>query len=434
MSHYKQYPAYKDSGVEWIGCVPEHWEVKPVYSVASLRNGFPFKSELFRKEGLRHNRILGIRDITGDDEAIYSEEISPGWAVIKEGDILIGMDGDFNVHRWERGTAKLNQRMCAVNGVSDGISCLLNHSLAIPLKVINDLAYATTVKHLSSYEVLHIHIPVPPKDELDCINQRLTSETTRIDTLISKKTRFIELLKEKRQALITHAVTKGLDPNVKMKDSGVKWIGEVPEHWDVVQLRHVAKLGSGHTPSRSRPDWWENGYIPWFTLADIWQVRREGRRYIFDTEETVSDLGIANSSATVHPSGSVVLSRTASVGFPAIMGCDMATSQDFAVWRCGKRVHNEYLYMVLLGMKQELSRLMIGSTHKTIYMPDIEAFRMPLPSVHEQKALVGHVDSELQRIDRLSEKTQRSIDLIKERRSAFITAAVTGQIDLRENV
>ena len=204
---------------------------------------------------------------------------------------------------------------------------------------------------------------------------------------------------EKRQALITHAVTKGLDPNVQMKDSGVEWIGEVPEHWHVVQIRHVANLGSGHTPSRSRPEWWEDCHIPWFTLADIWQVRREGRRFVYETEETVSDLGIANSSATVHPAGSVTLSRTASVGFPAIMGCDMATSQDFAVWRCGQRIHNEFLYLILLGMKQELSRLMIGSTHKTIYMPHIEAFRTPLPSIGEQKAIVDHIDGETKRID-----------------------------------
>jgi type I restriction enzyme S subunit len=198
-------------------------------------------------------------------------------------------------------------------------------------------------------------------------------------------------------------------------------------------VRHVATLGSGHTPSRSRPDWWEDCYIPWFTLADIWQVRREGRRFVTETEEKVSDLGIANSSAVVHPAGSVMLSRTASVGFPAIMGCDMATSQDFAVWRCGSRVVNEYLYLVLLGMKQELSRLMIGSTHKTIYMPDIEAFRMPLPSEEQQKLIVQYVGDELQRFDTLVAKTQRSIDLLRERRAAFITAAVTGQIDLRES-
>jgi restriction endonuclease S subunit len=110
----------------------------------------------------------------------------------------------------------------------------------------------------------------------------------------------------------------------------------------------------------------------------------------------------------------------------------MATSQDFAVWRCGQRIHNEFLYLVLLGMKQELGRLMIGSTHKTIYMPDIEAFRTPLPSIAEQKAIVDHIDGETKRIDRLSKFTSSSITLLKERRSAFITAAVTGQIDLRE--
>lgn len=102
---------------------------------------------------------------------------------------------------------------------------------------------------------------LPPLRTQQAIADYLDTETARIDALITKKTRFIELLKEKRQALITHAVTKGLDPNVKMRDSGIDWIGEVPEQWNVVQVRHVATLGSGHTPSRSRPDWWEDCYI-----------------------------------------------------------------------------------------------------------------------------------------------------------------------------
>lgn len=431
MSYYKPYPAYRDSGVEWIGPLPDHWEVKPVYSVATVRNGYPFKSELFKTEGIESDRLIRIRDIIGDGDSIFTEEVCPQNAAISNGDVVIGMDGDFNVHRWLRGPAKLNQRMCAVAGRSEAITQFLSKCLSIPLLVINDLAYATTVKHLSSYEVLHSKIAVPPANELNKINAAINCETARIDALITKKIRFIELLKEKRQALITHAVTKGLDTNVPMRETGVDWIGDVPEHWSVVQVRHVATLGSGHTPSRSRPDWWEDCCIPWFTLADIWQVRREGRRFVTETEEMVSELGIANSSAVVHPAGSVMLSRTASVGFPAIMGCAMATSQDFAVWRCDSRVVNEYLYLVLLGMKQELSRLMIGSTHKTIYMPDIEAFRMPLPPVEQQKEIVKYVGSELQRIDTVIAKTLRSIELLKERRAAFIAAAVTGQIDLR---
>lgn len=148
----------------------------------------------------------------------------------------------------------------------------------------------------------------------------------------------------------------------------------------------------------------------------------------------VSELGLANSSARRLPSGTVVLSRTASVGFPAILGCEMATSQDFAAWICGKRLHNEFLYFCLIAMKGELNRLMMGSTHKTIYMPDIEQFRCTLPPISEQCQIAVYIQNQIDRFQQLTEKTQHSIDLLKKRRSAFITAAVTGKIDLRESV
>ncbi|MBL8449712.1 MAG: restriction endonuclease subunit S [Dechloromonas sp.] len=452
MSHYKPYPAYKESGVEWIGNVPQHWAVMHLGKLATDRCDGPFgsglKSEHYETDGVRVIRLqnIGWASFKGDDAVFishdhWSKTLRSGHAV-KPNDVLIAGLGDQN--------NPLGRACVAPTDLGDALvkaDCYrfrLHRNRVVPQFVALALSATATAECGSmatgatrdrlNLELASVRrVPLPPHEEQRAIVKVLDRETARIDALIAKKTEFIELLAKKRQALITHAVTKGLNPKATMKDSSVEWIGEVPEHWNVVQVRHVARLGSGHTPSRSRPDWWEDCYIPWFTLADIWQVRREGRRYIFETEETVSDLGIANSSATVHPAGSVVLSRTASVGFPAIMGCDMATSQDFAVWRCGKRLHNEFLYLVLLGMKQELSCLMIGSTHKTIYMPDIEAFRMPLPSVDEQKAIVEHVDTETKRIDRLAELTTTSIDLLKKRRSALITAAVTGQIDLRES-
>ncbi len=418
MSHYKPYPAYRDSGVKWIGQVPEHWKKMPFKRVASICNGHDYK-EVENADGAYP--VIG----SGGEFARASDFMFDGKSV------LLGRKGTIDKPLYINGPFWAVDTMFYTKIADNAFPKFVYYNaLTIPFGL-----YSTnTALPSMAGEDLSSHLIVAPDfEEQKAIATCVDRETTRIDALITKKTRFIELLKEKRQALITHAVTKGLDPNVKMRDSGIDWIGEVPEQWNVVQVRHVATLGSGHTPSRSRPDWWEDCYIPWFTLADIWQVRREGRRFVTETEEKVSDLGVANSSAVVHPAGSVMLSRTASVGFPAIMGCDMATSQDFAVWRCGSRVVNEYLYLVLLGMKQELSRLMIGSTHKTIYMPDIEAFRMPLPSEEQQKLIVQYVGDELQRFDTLVAKTQRSIDLLRERRAAFITAAVTGQIDLRES-
>ncbi len=442
MSHYKPYPAYRDSEVEWIGQVPEHWQAKPLKIAVSYNDDSVPETEAIGTP-IQYVDISAVshdEGIGSTEAMLFGDAPSRARRKAKTGDVIVS-----TVRTYLKAVAAVDDKHAdcvfstgfAVLRVREG---QLNPGF-LKWLALNELFIQAVESHseglsypaINASELVNLKAAVPSLQEQTIIASVLDPETSRIDALITKKTRFIELLKEKRHALITHAVTKGLDTDVPMRETGVDWIGEVPEHWSVVQVRHVATLGSGHTPSRSRPDWWEECCIPWFTLADIWQVRREGRRFVTETEEKVSELGIANSSAVVHPAGSVILSRTASVGFPAIMGCDMATSQDFAVWRCGSRVVNEYLYLVLLGMKQELSRLMIGSTHKTIYMPDIEAFRMPLPPVEQQKEIIKYVGSELQRIDTVIAKTLRSIELLKERRAAFITAAVTGQIDLRES-
>jgi type I restriction enzyme S subunit len=232
--------------------------------------------------------------------------------------------------------------------------------------------------------------------------------------------------------VITQAVTKGLDPNVPMKDSGVQWLGEVPAHWRVMKTKYVARLESGHTPSRNHPEYWENCRIPWFGLADVWQIRDDRKEYVGDTKERVSALGLAHSSARLLPAGTVILSRTASVGFSGIMAIDMATTQDFADWVPSREITPEYLLYVFRSMRGEFRRLTMGSTHQTIYMPDIAAFTTPVPPIDEQEAIVEATRSRLSRIDLLVDLNASTVELLTERRSALITAAVTGQIDVRD--
>jgi type I restriction enzyme S subunit len=213
------------------------------------------------------------------------------------------------------------------------------------------------------------------------------------------------------------------------KDSGVEWLGEVPRHWRTGKIRQFAKLESGHTPSRQHPEWWENCTIPWFSLGDVWQIREGRATHVYETKEFVSELGLANSSARLLPKGTVILSRTASVGFSAIMGCDMATTQDFANWVCGPDLIPEFLLMTLRAMKGEFDRLMMGSTHQTIYMPDIAKLALALPPRNEQSAIISFLDRETAKIDALVEEQQRLIALLEEKRQAVISHAVTKGLD-----
>ncbi|MEU0753806.1 restriction endonuclease subunit S [Streptomyces albogriseolus] len=196
--------------------------------------------------------------------------------------------------------------------------------------------------------------------------------------------------------------------------------------WPTAPIRLVARLGSGHTPSRSKPEYWEHCTVPWITLADVWQLRDGRTNVITETKEMVSPLGLANSAAVKHPAGTVILSRTASVGFSAIMGRDMATSQDFATWTCGPKLEPRYLLYALRGMASDLKRVATGSTHKTIYMPDIEQLRVPLPPLKEQRRIADFLDAETSRIDRILGLRARQQSLVEEAAFRRVYDAVRG--------
>jgi type I restriction enzyme S subunit len=170
-----------------------------------------------------------------------------------------------------------------------------------------------------------------------------------------------------------------------------------------VYLTSVAKLESGHTPSRRRPEYWK-GDIPWISLHDSGAL---DVREIFSTAQTIGQLGLANSSARLLPKGTVVFSRTATVGKATVMGREMATSQDFANYICGERLHNHYLVHLFRYMSPEWKRLMAGSTHNSIYMPVFRDLQILLPSLNEQETIaeaLNNADDLIESLERLIAK------------------------------
>lgn len=206
------------------------------------------------------------------------------------------------------------------------------------------------------------------------------------------------------------------------------WLAD--SRWPTVPIRYVARLGTGHTPSRQHPEYWDNCTIPWVTLADVGQLRDRTMRTIKSTAEKISTLGLANSAAAKHPAGAVILSRTASVGFSAILGTEMATSQDFAVWTCGDKLDAMFLLYALRAMEPDLRRLSMGSTHKTIYMPDIAELSVPLPPKHEQRRITKFLDVETRRIDSIIRLRESAASLAAEKQQTTLDAEVE---ELRNN-
>ncbi|WP_051821409.1 restriction endonuclease subunit S [Streptomyces sp. NRRL F-5065] len=293
-------------------------------------------------------------------------------------------------------------------------------------------AYSNVVSmpHLTAEKLARIPIPLPPVEAQRAIANYLDRETARIDTLIEEQQRLIGMLRERRFALRVNVALHGTVLTEEVP-SPLPWVESLPAGWRVVPLTSVAKLESGHTPSRSREDWWRDCYIPWVSLHDVGGMR--GAKYLHDTTQHISDAGIANSSARLLPARTVVLSRDATVGRTAIMGVPMATSQHFAAWVCGPDLDPEYLWVLFEdAMQPFFDSFQNGSTIRTIGMGDLKAFRIPLPPLDEQRRIVEYLDEETAKIDSLIAETERFVELSKERRSALITAAVTGQIDVRE--
>ena len=414
--------------IEWYDNLPENWEETRLGWYADVFTGDTFNSDYFNtEEGPKVARIRHVPD--GDSTTLYSGEIPDGFW-ISDGDVLIGMDGNFHVGIWEGGDALLNQRVACIRQESVYNSQFLSYVLPKPVKMLNDLTRSTTVKHLSIKDLRKLKIPLPPKETIDSITRYLNREVGKIDNLIEKKKSYKELLHEKRNTLVNSLVTRGTSEEAEYKSIEVEWIGRVPKHWDVVRTRFVANLHSGHTPDRSNDEYWEDTDIPWVTTSDIKPFREGRKRYLHETENQISELGMENSGAHLLPEGTVFLSRTASVGFSGIMGQPMATSQDFANWVCGDEIIPEYLLYVFRSMDQEFERLMQGSTHQTIYMPDIKSFKTPLPPLEEQREIVEHIETETERLWELIDRVDETIDLLEEKRQALITAAVTGQIDI----
>lgn len=193
----------------------------------------------------------------------------------------------------------------------------------------------------------------------------------------------------------------------------------VPSHWESGNIRRFAQMKTGHTPSRSVPDYWASTDIPWFTLADVWQLRDGKQIYLGDTASKISELGLANSAAELLPAGTVVLSRTASVGFSGIMPRPMATSQDFWNWVCGTQLLPEFLNYQFKTMTAAFKSLNMGSTHQTIYQKDAARLHVVVPPLKEQRAIVDCLDRETARIDMLIEEQQRLIGMLRERRDSI---------------
>lgn len=440
LRRFHPYPAYKDSGVEWLGEVPEHWGVKPLkFAVKMNPDDLPDSTpDDFRITYVDIGSVTQEKGINWTEEYDFLNAPSRARRRVRDGDTIIS-----TVRTYLKAVAAIQNppdNMVVSTGFAvlrptdrvngDFLSRAVQSDLFISRVV--SLSEGVGYPAIAPSTLARIDLWLPPTDEQVAIAAFLDRETARIDELVAKKERLIELLQEKRTALITRAVTKGLDPNVPMKDSGVRWLGEVPKHWEIKRIKWVAKMESGHTPDKKVNAYWEEGDIPWVSLNDTGYLKDHD--YIDDTAYHTNQEGIANSSARLLPPSAVVFSRDATIGRCAITTRPMAVSQHFIAWICGDEVTPEYLLQVFKAMTEELERLTMGATIRTIGLPDVKTLVTPVLPKQEQLKIVDFIINRKTRIDILVAKVREAIEQFKEYRTALISAAVTGKIDVREEV
>ena len=416
--------------VDWLRAPPPDWLMARVCDHAVVLNGYPFDSEQFTtSDGMP---LVRIRDIASDETEIRYAGEPVTEAIIRRGDILIGMDGDFNVARWKGDDALLNQRVCCVRPMETVDVRFLAYVLPFPLKLINEFTYSTTVKHLSSFDVLKIRFPLPSLDAQRLIANYLDRETARLDGLVAAKERVLDLLAEKRRALITRLVPRGLDPHAPLRNSGIPWLGEIPSHWELIPLRFLVDIVGGATPDTGKAEF-SDGDIPWVSPKDM------KRDEIKDAEDHVSPLALSSSALRLIDPVTVLIVVRGMIlahSFPTALTTQPVTiNQDMKALHCRELLEPHYLRDLLRGLEARLVSIAEESAHGTRKLESevLGRFQVCVPPIDEQRAIVAHIAAETAKLDALRAGTERTIALLKERRAALIAAAVTGRMTAHEN-
>ena len=394
---YQAYPEYKDSGVEWLGEVPKHWLVKKLKYICDVQTGtkdtvndiddgqYPFF--------VRSQTVERINSIGADCEAVLTAGDGVG-----VGKVFHYYNGKFDFH----------QRVYMLNKFAGVMGKFVYYYLLINFyKVALEGTAKSTVDSLRLPQFLNFEFSLPDRDTQAKILHFLDHETAKIDNLIEKQQQLIKLLKEKRQAVISHAVTKGLNPDAPMRDSSVEWLGEVPEHWLLVQLKRVVELQRGYDlPS---------------------DLRVEGEYPI------VSSGGIISSHHESRSTGpGIVTGRYGTIGeFYFVEGdyWPLNTSL-YSVDTHGNVV--KFLWYMLQKMKHLFVLNSLKSAVPGVDRNDLHPERISIPfDLSEQQAIVQYLDDELKKIAYIESKASEQIELLRERRTALISSAVTGKIDVR---
>lgn len=426
----------KDSGVDWLGQVPAHWTMKRLRHVVQF-NPKPNWKALERQQSNYSFLPMEAIGETGEIDKSRTRslaEVRGGYSYFSDGDVIYakvtpcfenGKGAVLQALIGGHGFGTTELTVMRPNGIDRSYLYALTYAFCFRSPAASEMQGTGGLKRVPEDYARNYRCAIPPIEEQIAICSYLDRATTRIDALVAKKTRFIELLREKRQALITHAVTKGLDPNVPMKDSGVEWFGKVPMHWTTYRLamlfREVSRTGRQDLPVLSISI--HDG------ISDDELDEEERSRKVTLIEDRSKYKKVMPGDLAYN----MMRAWQGAFGAVAVMG---QVSPAYVVAEPKVQISTVFIEFLLRTPMaiEEMRRFSrgIADFRSRLYWEHFRDVRVCLPPVDEQIQIVSSVGAKTSRIDTLIAKTERSIELLREHRSALITAAVTGKIDVGE--
>lgn len=430
------YPEYKDSGVEWLGEIPTHWDIRPLFTLASENKQRNADSRESNVLSLSYGRIIR-RDVSSNFGLL--PESFDTYQIVEQGDIVLRLTDLQNDQKSlrvglvkEKGVITSAYVGLKFHQIDQRFCYYLLHSYDLA-KIFYSLGGG--VRQSMNYaDLKHLPLLLPPSLEQQAIAGFLDHETAKFDTLIGELDDLIQLVAEKRQAIISHAVTRGINPNVALVESGVEWIGKIPEHWDVINLKYLSEsIQTGPFGSQLHAEEYVDGGVPIINPSHI----RDGR-IVPDPSVSVDPETWSRLSRHHLIEGDIVFARRGEMGRCGLVEFD----QDG--WICGTgslrvRLNRSLanpkfmnIALSLRGIKEWLELESVGSTLDNLNTEIVGNISLPVPPIIEQIEVTGFLNDEIRKLDELTRAIQKTIQLLYDRRAALIEAAVSGKIRIVE--
>lgn len=426
----KKYSHYKDSHIDWIWEIPEDWSVRRLKFINKLQWWYAFKSEEFSEEWNDIIRIWDIKDnVDFNNAKKYPESIKIHKDFkIKNNDVLIALTWatiwkvwKVNNYSWK---AYINQRVAKLSWTNNYYYYLLKSDFI--KKQIELIWDWSAQENISNWQIEDFFIPFNDKQEV--ISSFLDSKTLQIENLIEKDKKLIELLKERRVSLINKAVTKGLDDSVKMKDSWVDWIWDIPQTWWNTRLKFLSKIFSWWTPDKTKlEEYWENWTIPW--LAS-WEVNQEYIKYptTYITKEWFN-----NSSAKMIKKWSILMAlawQWKTKGTVWYLEFKSTCNQSLWAIEIHKEYNSKFIFYWLKNNYKNIRGLVWDWERDWLNLDHLSNIPVPLPKIQEQQKIVDFLDKETVKIYNHIKKVERRIELYEEYKKSLIYNVVTGKVEV----